>query len=329
MKSCDTGWLERSKAMKEKTPLPVLVHILLPVLILSGIVLLLVPFSWGQANPPKRVVLRSVSEVLSQLGQRAGAAVYCDDLLAVERIPMPLLPDKLTETGIEEFLFQIVKSLPEGTTWGKLLLPPAPQGTVWKSEDVINFALAQAQLYGVAGTLGDGKSIEILSQPVPLDKGKSVVETLNLKPVYVVLAGKENFTGTWETTFGTMRLIQRKKHVTGTYTSNNGTLDGTVGKDGVLRFHWSESGSPSSEDNLEIFSGGKRLFFSSDFILSTGESDVTQRFFLSTPSNSAGSGSGRFTLSDDAKSFRGTWNNLDDAEAGGSEWVGKRISRKP
>ena len=53
--------------------------------------------------------------------------------------------------------------------------------------------------------------------------------------------GTADFSGEWESTWGSMTLEQEDGEVTGTYDYSNGEIEGTV-EDNVLEFEWDEGG---------------------------------------------------------------------------------------
>lgn len=93
-----------------------------------------------------------------------------------------------TAATIEGQLDKLVKELPHGTRWVKLMLPLFPSGKTLKGDDLADFALAQARMYGSVGEaiLPPG-SVEVLSQPLASDKAKAVVPALNLRPLYLLV----------------------------------------------------------------------------------------------------------------------------------------------
>jgi hypothetical protein len=187
----------------------------------------------------------SVEDVLSYLGRKAGVIALAGSLAAKERARMPAADTKITPENVERYIQDLVKAMPEGATWAKLYLPAPPTGKEWTGDDVITFALAQAKLYGIVGAPRADEKVEIFSQLLPPDKAKNVISALNLKPVYVVTAGKGNFTGTWNSTYGEMVLRQSGRRVTGTYTFGHGEIEGTINRD-TLQFRWIERDSGSS-----------------------------------------------------------------------------------
>lgn len=203
---------------------------------------------------------RPVAQVLAVIGRSAGVIVVADSTLAGERVAFPDAP--VTPANVEEQIARVVRALPQGARWAKLYLPPPPEGRVWKGDEVMAYALAQARLWGgVIGASGPPGTEEILTQRLPADKARVVIEALNLKPVYLVTGGRGTFQGVWTSTFGEMRLRQVGGRVTGTYTFQDGTIEGRV-TGNVLRFWWLErasggrgAGSLTLAEDGESFAG--------------------------------------------------------------------------
>jgi hypothetical protein len=78
------------------------------------------------------------------------------------------------------------------------------------------------------------------------------------------------WTGTWQTTYGTVTLIQAGNIVTGSSDYYSTKIDGKIGADGKLNFKWSDSNKKHGEGTFELnhdtFSG---TWF---YILSDGKS---------------------------------------------------------
>lgn len=180
------------------------------------------------------------SEFAASLTKATGICLYLDPRADSHRVTVTS-DAKLTARNFEDHVQRLVKALPHGSTWAKLYLPAAPKDKVWKPADVIAYARAQANLYGTVGATEPG-TVEILSQKLDSDKAKPVIEALNLKLVYIVVLGCGTFNGTWNTTYGQMRLTVTGQRVTGTYTSGDGVIEGTVAGD-IMRFRWLERGS--------------------------------------------------------------------------------------
>lgn len=205
------------------------------------------PTSPQEQQVSGRAGTRPLSDILSRIGRAAGVTVLADSTVADERVPSPGPEMRVSAESIEARIAEVIKTLPEGVLWAKLYLPPPPPGRRWTGDMVAAYAVAQANLYGRAGSATPPGTVEIISQEVPAEKAASVVSALNLKPVYLVTrrgGSGGTYTGTWETTFGTMRLRQVGRRVTGTYTSNNGEIEGEV-RGRILRYYWYENGRSS------------------------------------------------------------------------------------
>jgi hypothetical protein len=220
---------------------------LLAILIASGT--FLVP-EVMQEPPPKtppkapptvrpEAATQSVADILAQFSRQSGVLVLADTPAGLERIPALPANQTITAQNVEEHIARVVAALPESATWAKLYLPPPPNGRAWKGDDVAAYARAQAKLYGTVGGETPRGTTEILARPVPDTTAQGIIQTLDLRPVYIVTLGRGTFVGTWSSTFGEMRLRQNGNRVTGTYTSNDGEIQGSV-KNGVLRFWWYE-----------------------------------------------------------------------------------------
>lgn len=184
-------------------------------------------------------VTAPADDVLASIGKKAGLLVLAESSVGRERVRKVPVGESITAANVEQWIAWVVKQLPPGSNYAKLYLPPPPDGKSWKGDDVVAFALAQAKLYGPVGAIHPEGTFEILSQKLPKEKAKPVVDGLNLKPVYIVTLGPGNFTGVWSTTFGIMRLRQSGRHVSGTYTYSDGVIDGYV-TNGTLKLHWLE-----------------------------------------------------------------------------------------
>jgi hypothetical protein len=106
---------------------------------------------------------RSLSDVLSRISQAAGVTVVADSTLADEKVSLPAEPT--TQANFEAQVSALVASLPKGATWGKLYLP-APTGRGYKGDDLSEYALAQAKLFGRVGDAPEG-TVEVMGKAVP------------------------------------------------------------------------------------------------------------------------------------------------------------------
>jgi hypothetical protein len=197
---------------------------------------------------------RTATEVADYLTKETGISVFVHSRVAKEKVVVSLA-EKATKENLAGFVQRLAKALPSGAGYARLHLPPPPQGKTWKADDVIAYARAQAVLYGTVGSIEDG-TIEILSQKIPEGQAKGVISSLNLRPVYIVTPGRGTFTGTWNTTFGEMRLQQNGRSVKGTYSTGDGHIDGLLDRD-VLVFRWYEAnGSRSGPGTFKLSQDG-------------------------------------------------------------------------
>lgn len=150
------------------------------VLALSGVTL--ASPTRAQNAAPSRAGVRTAADVLNRIGQAAGLTVLADVTVAAENAALPAVAT--TPENFEQQIADLVKTLPQGTTWVKLYLP-APQNGRWNAEDVASYVAAQAKLFGTVGAATPG-TVEILGQRVPAGQATEMVTALKLKPVYLV-----------------------------------------------------------------------------------------------------------------------------------------------
>jgi hypothetical protein len=189
----------------------------------------------GISSAGARRQASTVGKVTEYLSKKSGVRVLASSSAQEETARMPAENEKVTAETVEGFIQFLVKNMPDGALYAKLYLPDPPKGKDWSADEVIAFAIAQSKLYGTVGTPRDDGKVEILSQLLAPDKAKEVISTLGLKPVYIVTMGRGNFTGVWNATFGQLTLRQSGGRVTGSYTTNQGEITGTVNGD-VVRF---------------------------------------------------------------------------------------------
>ncbi|MFM7322653.1 MAG: hypothetical protein ACKO5K_14180 [Armatimonadota bacterium] len=133
----------------------------------------------GRRNAP---LPRPLESVLQRMSKDLGAAVMADSSLARAQASLPGSPT--TKDNIEDQLDALVKELPKGTVWAKVMLP-APKGKSYRPDDVLEFLLAQARLFGNVGVSKEGM-VEVLGQRFENAKAEPVVSTLGLRPVYLL-----------------------------------------------------------------------------------------------------------------------------------------------
>ena len=204
-----------------------------------GIVAVSAALSIGVAQEAGQTEIKTVSEIAAALSKQTGVGIYLESRAEKEKVKWPVGHRVVTAETLHAEIELLVKAMPKGSDWGLLYLPPPPEGKLWKGDDVLAYARAQAKLYGKAGSLDEG-STEILSQKLLPEKSKAVIEALNLKRVYVIALGPGTFEGVWQSTYGEMRLSVKGTTVTGTYTSGNGEIHGVL-RGNTLTFRWYES----------------------------------------------------------------------------------------
>jgi hypothetical protein len=200
---------------------------------------------------------------LADLSKRSGVLVLPDATVENERAPMPSDSATYNIQNVDSHIAAILEELPEGITWAKFYLPPPPKGKKWTGEDLAAYALGQSRLYGtVGGAVRDGM-IEIMGKEIPVSQAEPIFAALNLQPVYLVTrrTGKGSFQGTWNATYGELRLKQSGSRVYGNYTGNDGVIEGRL-RNGVLDFTWVEranntrgAGQFSLADDGQSFEG--------------------------------------------------------------------------
>ncbi|MDQ2986544.1 MAG: hypothetical protein M3R13_07465 [Armatimonadota bacterium] len=216
--------------------------------------------SLGVAQQARNMEPKLASDVAASLTKQTGIGIYMESRVAKEKVLWPVTSEPVTAENLQDEILRLVKALPRGADWGKLYLPPPPAGKIWKGDEVLAYAKAQAQLYGKVGVVHEG-SVEILSQKVIPEKSKEVIAALNLKPVYIIALERGTFAGVWQTTFGEMHLTVNGTRITGTYTSGGGEIVGVVSGN-ALTFRWFEverdqggSGIFRLADDGESFTG--------------------------------------------------------------------------
>jgi hypothetical protein len=73
----------------------------------------------------------------------------------------------------------------------------------------------------------------------------------------VAVRADGTFTGTWDTTFGPVTMIQKGRQVTGSYDDGQARLQGTV-KDGRLIFNYQEPGE-GGEGDFKLSPDGRTI----------------------------------------------------------------------
>jgi hypothetical protein len=181
----------------------------------------------------------TASDIAAVLTKQSGISVFVESRAAKEKVAWRHAVESVKAENIQAEVERLAKAMPKGAIWAKLYLPPPPEGKVWKADDVLAYARAQAKLYGKVGGVEDGY-VEILSQRLTPEKSKEVIAALGLKPVYIIALGRGTFAGTWQSTYGEMQLTVNGSRVTGTYTSGGGEIVGVVSGD-TMTFRWYET----------------------------------------------------------------------------------------
>lgn len=216
---------------------------LLPSRIIVFAILLIAPSPHvHRANALAIAAERPVGEVMEFIGKRAGVVALVDSTIVQERGPLPSPDADITAANVDQHIRALLRALPEGATCVKLNLPPLPAGKSWDGDRVVALARAQAQLYGKIGALGEPGEIEVFSKRLAGATAKQVETALDLRPVYVLTMARGTFTGTWNATYGELRLRVTAGRVRGEYTTNQGEITGTVRGD-IMSFRWFEHGT--------------------------------------------------------------------------------------
>jgi hypothetical protein len=126
---------------------------------------------------------KPLSYVLTTIKRDCGASVVTTTALAGTQVKPP--KEAVTAETLEASLTELVKSMPPGTIWAKLMLPLPAGGRQFRGDDLVDYALAQSRLYPGIGSSQPG-IVEVLGQKLPAEKADAVVAALGLKPVYVL-----------------------------------------------------------------------------------------------------------------------------------------------
>jgi hypothetical protein len=130
--------------------------------------------------------MSTLREVLMTMSHTVRVQIVADSTVAGQSVPLPAQPT--TAQNVETQIATLVKSLPTGTVCYRLYLPEPAGKRAFDGDDLAAYAQAQAKLLGAA-TLApttDSDEIEILGQPLPAERARGPISTLNLKQVYVL-----------------------------------------------------------------------------------------------------------------------------------------------
>lgn len=192
------------------------------------------------AQAQEKRVPGTVAEVLRQLTGESGRLALAESAAGRLSARVPVVAKLSTDADVEAALDALVNSLPKGASWAKFWLPPPPEGKRWTGDDVAAFAIGLSRLFGDIGGVRDGQT-EVLGKSVAADKAAGAIAALGLKPVYLVsYRPPVSFAGRWSATFGELTLKLSGNRATGVYTTNGGSIVGTV-RGNRLDFTWYES----------------------------------------------------------------------------------------
>jgi len=137
----------------------------------------------AQGSARKSATLpRPLESVLQRMAKDLGSPVMADSSLARSQATLPATATNAD--NVEDQLDALVKELPKGTIWAKVMLP-TPRGRSYRADDVLDFLLSQAKLFGNVGVSKEGV-VEVLGQRLDSGKAEPLVATLGLRPVYLV-----------------------------------------------------------------------------------------------------------------------------------------------
>ncbi len=126
---------------------------------------------------------KSVRSVVQAMTDATGITVLADSTIATALV---LPPDgETTATNLEDRLDRLVKRLPAGTKWARVLLPALENGKRYSADAVTQFVRAQAGLFGKSGESKPG-TVEILGRKLAEADAQEYIKGLNLVPVYIL-----------------------------------------------------------------------------------------------------------------------------------------------
>jgi hypothetical protein len=135
------------------------------------------------AAPPARSATpgerRAVRDVAADLAASAGVTVVADSSIA--RVPVGAPATTVTAATLEGELDRIVREMPEGTRWVRVLLPESASRHL-TGDAVAEYVADEARLYGAA----PAGSVTILGQVVTKEQADAIIGTFALKPVYLI-----------------------------------------------------------------------------------------------------------------------------------------------
>jgi hypothetical protein len=195
--------------------------------------------------------------LLNDYSRKTGLQVIAIPFLGGELVPN-IPADQVTVQNLEDTLKKLVAKMSMPARIIKLNLPKGPK---WTPEELLAYARAESALFRKQVPDMRTDYLEIMGNSFTKEQAQPAVEALGLQPVYVIALKGAFFGGTWDTTYGRMRLTQNGNRITGTYETNSGVIEGVV--DGnVMRLSWYEQSNGSSgsavytlSDDAMSFSG--------------------------------------------------------------------------
>jgi hypothetical protein len=128
--------------------------------------------------------LRPLSEIVAQMNRSKGVIVLAD--WTVQSAPVIPLRQATTTDNVELQVKSLLNQLPAGALWVKLYLPE-PASKRWDADAMTQYVQAQARLLErrVGADMPAG-TLEIMGQQVSTERGKEIIDHLQLKLVYLI-----------------------------------------------------------------------------------------------------------------------------------------------
>ncbi len=122
----------------------------------------------------------TLKQIAARLSETTSLRILADSMAA----PQPLVaPDgAVTADTIEDYLTRLTRRLPAGSAWYKVYLPASGDNKPFTADAVAQFAQAQRKLLGRSAP----GTVEIQGKVMTVAEAASVIQTLGLKPVYVI-----------------------------------------------------------------------------------------------------------------------------------------------
>jgi hypothetical protein len=117
------------------------------------------------------------------MAKAANVQIVADSVSSAVVVTPP--NSKTTPANFEAQIDKLVSQLPSGATWAKLYLPDVT-GKTYSGDDLADYAVAEAKVFGSVGGALPAGTVEVLGQKLAPDKSAAVIAALNLKPVYLI-----------------------------------------------------------------------------------------------------------------------------------------------